>query len=45
MNKIQVFARGRNLFSIDDIPVLNPEMLWAGYPILRSYSAGLKIAF
>lgn len=45
MDKIQVIAEGRNLFSIDDIPVGNPESLGAGYPILRSYSLGVEVAF
>lgn len=45
MDTIRIMAKGRNLFSIDDIPVLDPENLRASYPILRSYSLGIDIAF
>lgn len=45
MRKVKILGRGMNLFSIDNIPVLDPERLSTGYPILRSYNLGLEIAF
>lgn len=45
ISNIKILLVGNNLFSIDKIPVLDPEQLAAGYPILRSYSAGLEIKF
>ena len=43
LDQLQIVLRGRNLFSIDNIPVLDPEHLTSGYPILRSYSAGVEV--
>jgi TonB-linked SusC/RagA family outer membrane protein len=43
LNGLQVVVRGQNLFSIDDIPVLDPEHLTSSYPLLRSYSAGIEV--
>lgn len=46
MDAIRVIAEGRNLFSIDDIPVGNPDRNFGpAYPILRSYSLGVEVAF
>lgn len=45
LDKVQIFGRGMNLFSIDNIPVLDPEQLNTDYPVLRSYNVGLEIAF
>lgn len=45
LNRIKILGRGMNLFSIDNIPVLDPEQLSAGYPVLRSYNLGVEIAF
>jgi hypothetical protein len=42
---LRIVARGRNLFSIDNIPEVNPEHMSTSYPILRSYTAGLEIQF
>lgn len=42
---IEFYLQGRNLFSIDDVPELDPEHLGTGYPLLRSYSLGLEIQF
>lgn len=43
MHGATIYARGMNLFSIDDIPVLDPEQLSAGYPLMRSYSLGIEL--
>lgn len=45
MDNVQLYLRGMNLFSIDDVPELDPEYLGTGYPLLRSYSAGVEIQF
>jgi len=45
MNSVKLYARGMNLFSIDNIDVLDPEFVSSGYPTLRSYNLGLHIAF
>lgn len=45
MDSVQLYLRGRNLFSIDEVPELDPEHLGSGYPLLRSYSLGLEIQF
>ena len=43
LDRLRIVLQGQNLFSIDDIPVLDPEHLSSGYPILRSYSAGVEV--
>jgi TonB-linked SusC/RagA family outer membrane protein len=45
VSQLRFYARGNNLFSIDDIPVLDPEQLHSGYPLLRSYSLGVEMNF
>jgi len=45
MQNMSLYLQGENLFSIDSIPVLDPEHLDAGYPLLRSYSLGLSLRF
>lgn len=42
---IRIFARGTNLFSADNIKSLDPEMLKATYPSLRSYHVGVNLTF
>jgi TonB-linked SusC/RagA family outer membrane protein len=42
---LRFYVSGMNLFTIDNIPVMDPEQLSAGYPILRSYQAGVEIEF
>jgi TonB-linked SusC/RagA family outer membrane protein len=42
---IQIYLRGANLFSIDNIKFADPEQLEINYPSLRSYWAGLKVQF
>ena len=45
MKEIRVFVRGTDLFSIDNIDVLDPEVLGVTYPALKTYQAGLKLTF
>lgn len=45
LKKVKIIGRGMNLLTLDNIPVLDPEQLSAGYPSLRSYNVGLEIAF
>ncbi len=45
VHNAQVYVQGRNLFSIDNIDVLDPEHLSAGYPLLKTYSLGIRIGF
>lgn len=41
----KVFVRGFNLFSIDNIEIMDPEELGAVYPTLRSFNVGVNIGF
>src|SRR5699024_1894042 len=45
MDNIEFVARGRNLFSIDHIPVGRPEQYDSSYPLQRYYSLGINVAF
>lgn len=45
LKRVKVFARGNNLFSIDDIKIMDPEYLGTGYPTLKSFNIGLSIGF
>jgi len=45
MQRIKIYGRGMNLFSIDNIEIMDPEHLGTGYPTLRSYHLGLNIVF
>lgn len=43
--KVQLFARGENLFSFDHVKELDPEMMRASYPSFSSYHIGLSLDF
>lgn len=45
MNKAKLYARGMNVFSIDNINIVDPESIGVSYPTLASYHLGLKIEF
>ncbi|MCW0483923.1 SusC/RagA family TonB-linked outer membrane protein [Gaoshiqia sediminis] len=45
MESLCVYLSGRNLLSIDNIPVMDPEQLDVSYPLLRSYQIGLELKF
>lgn len=40
----KIFVQGMNLFTIDKIKKLDPE-IFTGYPALKSYSVGVKLQF
>lgn len=42
---IRIFARGTNLFSADSVKSLDPELMYATYPSLRSYHIGINLTF
>lgn len=41
----KVFAKGMNLFSIDEVYGMDPEYLATGYPTLRSFHVGVQLGF
>ena len=43
--EMKLFAQGTNLFSLDNIGFADPEQMYATYPSLRSYWAGIKFNF
>ncbi len=45
INKMSVFLRGNNLFSIDKVKILDPEYISTGYPLARTYSVGINLDF
>ncbi|WP_106831446.1 SusC/RagA family TonB-linked outer membrane protein [Parabacteroides pacaensis] len=45
MNECKFFFKGMNLFSIDDIGIMDPEFISTGYPSTRSYLIGLNVLF
>lgn len=45
LQQLRVFARGMDLFSIDNIKVTDPESTGAVYPTLRSYHLGINLTF
>lgn len=45
MNKTKLYARGMNVFSIDNINIVDPESIGIDYPTLASYHLGIKVEF
>ena len=45
INKLKLYARGMNLFSIDNINIVDPESIGVSYPTLSSYHLGFTIEF
>lgn len=45
LSQTKVFLRGNNLFSIDNIKILDPEMISKAYPQARTYSVGFNVFF
>lgn len=45
MNRAKIYARGMNIFSIDNIKIVDPEAIGIEYPTLASYHLGIKIEF
>ena len=42
---MKVYVQGTNLFSLDNLKVLDPEQLGAAYPATRAFWAGVKFNF
>lgn len=45
IDRIKVFLRGNNLFSVDNIKILDPEGVNLYYPVARTISLGFNINF
>ena len=45
INKLKLYVRGMNLFSIDNINIVDPESIGVNYPTLSSYHLGFNIEF
>jgi len=46
MEQIRVYISGLNLFSWDALDVdVDPETLSVGYPVIKTYTAGLSVNF
>lgn len=45
LKRAKVFFRGTNLFSIDNIEMMDPEALGSDYPTLKSFNVGLSVGF
>lgn len=45
LKRAKVFFRGMNLFSVDNIEIMDPEEIGAVYPTLTSYNVGLSVGF
>lgn len=45
MTKAKLYARGMNVFSIDNINIVDPESIGLRYPTLASYHLGIKLEF
>ncbi|WP_289054830.1 SusC/RagA family TonB-linked outer membrane protein [Carboxylicivirga marina] len=45
LSKAKVFVRGTNLFSVDNIEMLDAEATGMTYPTLQSYHLGLSVSF
>lgn len=45
VDKARLYVRGMNLFSIDNIKVVDPEAIGTTYPTVSSYIVGIQIGF
>jgi TonB-linked SusC/RagA family outer membrane protein len=45
LKEAQLYVRGIDLFSIDNIKVVDPESIGSSYPTMTSYNLGIKIGF
>lgn len=44
LSRARVFLRGQNLWTVDHLNYTDPEVL-SGYPVMKSYSAGINVNF
>jgi TonB-linked SusC/RagA family outer membrane protein len=45
LKRAKVFFRGMNLFSLDNLEIMDPEDTRAVYPTLKSFNVGLSVGF
>jgi hypothetical protein len=45
LKQARLYVRGMNLFSIDNIDIVDPEAIGATYPTQSSYNVGIQIGF
>jgi hypothetical protein len=45
VSKARLYVRGMNLFSIDNIEIVDPEATGITYPTVSSYNVGIQIGF
>jgi len=45
LQRVKVYLRGRNLFTLDNINYVDPENPGSHYPGLRMYNAGIEVTF
>ena len=45
IDSFRLFFRGNNLFSIDNVKIMDPEHVSLAYPTARSFQLGLKLTF
>jgi len=45
LERARVFVRGMNLFSIDNIEIMDPEVIGTNYPTLKSFNVGVSFGF
>ena len=45
MDNARLYLRGRNLFSADNVGILDPEAVNFNYPTARSYTIGINVTF
>lgn len=41
----KIFARGHDLFSLDNVPVFDPESTGVAHPLMKVYNIGFKLSF
>lgn len=45
LDNIQLYLRGRNLFSVDNVKIFDPEAISFNYPTARTYTIGVNVTF
>ena len=45
LREFKLFAKGMDLFSIDNVNETDPEVIWSTYPAQRSVHFGFDLAF
>ena len=45
MDNARLYLRGRNLFSVDNVRILDPEAVSFNYPTARFYTIGINVTF